>query len=743
MKTFTPLFKITHFATRTLILLALVLAGLSSYQSVQAGGLCYVDGSASGTNDGSSWTDAYTDLQSALGDVSCTEIWTAAGAYLPDGASPGDRTLSFVLPSGVAVYGGFAGTESMRSQRDLTANITILSGDISVSNVSLDNSYHVVDAGGADSTSVLDGFTITLGHADGSDPDNYGGGMYNHYGSPVLANLIFSDNYASTGGGGMYNVSTFPAPELTNVTFDNNSAGTFGGGMYNTSSSPTLTDVTFNGNHSSLSGGGMTNSVNAPTLTNVTFYNNSAATNGGAMSDTLSSPSMTNVTFSGNSAGTLGGGMYNTSSSNPVIYDGIFWDDGTEIYVSGDSTLTVTDSIIQGGCPTGGSCTNVIDSDPLLGLLQDNGGETETMALGPGSPAIDAGGVNSTCAADDQRGISRPQGSTCDIGAFEVKILIVTKTADTDDGTCDSDCSLREAINDADPGTVTFALSGTFTLGSALPHITSAITIDGSGYDVIMDGADTYRLFYVESTGDLTLDNVTLINGFDSSYGGALAVDQGMVTISDSTISGNNVSSGPGGAIAANNATVVISNSTLVDNHVSSASSGGAIYNLGAMTIVNSTLSDNSSGTGGAIGNGSILTVINSTFSGNSAASVGGGIFNQNSATLNLTNTILANSTSGVDCYNQPGDTIDTNSNNLIETNGPSGHMCGSPAVTADPKLDNLADNGGPTQTMALLVGSPAFYAGDDVACAAAPVNGLAPAWCDPTAGRALRHRCL
>ena len=108
----------------SVLLLARPLAVLAA-----SGPLCFVDAGASGGNSGDSWTDAYTDLQSALTDANCTEIWVAAGIYTPT-TNPSDQTATFHLVDGVGVYGGFAGTETARDQRDLDANLTILSGDI-------------------------------------------------------------------------------------------------------------------------------------------------------------------------------------------------------------------------------------------------------------------------------------------------------------------------------------------------------------------------------------------------------------------------------------------------------------------------------------------------------------------------------------------------------------------------------------------------------------------------------------
>ena len=98
----------------------LLLAALSFAMAVvplHAQSVVYVDRDATGTGDGSSWIDAHTDLQQALASTNSGEIWVAAGTYTP-ACSGGDRWISFELRSGVALYGGFAGFESLREQRD-------------------------------------------------------------------------------------------------------------------------------------------------------------------------------------------------------------------------------------------------------------------------------------------------------------------------------------------------------------------------------------------------------------------------------------------------------------------------------------------------------------------------------------------------------------------------------------------------------------------------------------------------
>ncbi|TAK35824.1 MAG: right-handed parallel beta-helix repeat-containing protein, partial [Saprospiraceae bacterium] len=259
----------------------------------------FVNDNAGGANNGTSWTNAFTDLQSALAAAaSGDEIWVAAGTYKPTSGT--DRTISFAMKAGVAIYGGFAGTETMLGDRNVAANVTTLSGDIGTANDNTDNSYHVVTSSGLTSTARLDGFTVTAGNANGSSPNNSGGGMYNTSSStPVVANCTFSGNSAADGGGGMYNAAA-SSPAVTNCSFSGNSASSIGGGMYNVFSSPAVANCTFSGNSASSIGGGMYNVFSSPALTNCTFSGNSAADAGGMYNDS-SSPALTNCSFSGNS----------------------------------------------------------------------------------------------------------------------------------------------------------------------------------------------------------------------------------------------------------------------------------------------------------------------------------------------------------------------------------------------------------------------------------------------------------
>jgi hypothetical protein len=155
-------------------------------------------------------------------------------------------------------------------------------------------------------------------------------------------------------------------------------------------------------------------------LTNVTFSGNSAWCGGGMANNNGSSPTLANVTFNANYVAGGGGGMYNLNS-NPQIRNTIFWGNtattaGAQIY-NDTSYPALSNSVVQGGCPAGSTCMDLLSTDPLLGALGNYGGFTQTIPILAGSSAINTGD-NVVCPATDQRGITRPQGA-CDIGAYE------------------------------------------------------------------------------------------------------------------------------------------------------------------------------------------------------------------------------------------------------------------------------------------------------------------------------------
>ncbi len=318
--------------------------------------IIYVDGGASGANNGSSWTDAYNYLQDALlfatyGD----EIRVAQGICKPDrGANqtPADRAATFQLLDGVTLKGGYAGLgQPDPDARDIALYVTILSGDLVGNDVDVDdlaalkdeptradNSYHVVTGSGTDETAVLDGFSIIAGNANTLDPWG-GAGMCNVLCSPSVANCTFYANAAAGFGGGMFNLDSNPS--LTNCDFVRN----YGAGIYNLDSGLTLTNCRFENNAGGHESGGMSNWNSKATLTDCTFGGNRASWAGAISNIWQSELMLADCVFSGNQA-SLYGAIQNETGSTADLVNCTFidnhaaWDAGA--ILNGGSGLTLT-----------------------------------------------------------------------------------------------------------------------------------------------------------------------------------------------------------------------------------------------------------------------------------------------------------------------------------------------------------------------------------------------------------------
>ncbi len=357
----------------------------------------YVNAAAKG-GDGTGWRTAYNDLQDALVDAQAlppAQIWIAAGTYKP---ASSDTLVSFELINDVAVYGGFAGTETALFERDTATNETILSGDLAgddalqactmdsecatvalgyrcveeqcirPQNIS-DNSDHVVVADGVDRTAVLDGVTITGGYAVSFDR---GGGLHIISGSPSISNCRFIRNVSSNIGGAMD--CTFGSdPFISDCYFEFNYAAQ-GGVSWNATSSITYTRCTFihnvarissNGrggatadafttasylncvfaSNSSLNGGAHYNSSGDVTFVNCLFHDNQADDNGAALFFN-GTTSLINTTVSRNAAGGLGGGAYVYDAGGALdITNSILW--GNIADSDGDAKGPFTDETAQ------------------------------------------------------------------------------------------------------------------------------------------------------------------------------------------------------------------------------------------------------------------------------------------------------------------------------------------------------------------------------------------------------------
>jgi CSLREA domain-containing protein len=418
--------------------------------------------------------------------------------------------------------------------------------------------------------------------------------------------------------------------------------------------------------------------------------------------------------------------------------------------------------------------------------------------------------------------------------------IVVNSLADTT-GPCATSgtgtCTLRDAMlyaeNVQGNDTVTFVVSGTITLGSALPPLQDTLTIDGTigGYQVTVDGANATNILVVKETGELALAGVTLTNalcdtanyqgygaivssgtlrvenvtftnnGYSSNNcdaGAAIRNSGGSATITGSTFTNNSALPSDGGAVAnTSNGTLSIQSSTFTSNYgrsgggVSSDSGtlnvtgstfsenttvsynngagiyvgggtanvsdstfsqnfgsyGGALYLAsGTLNVLASTISNNQGtlGGGGIYNDSGTLTVTNSTITGNNAHSAnGGGIYNLN-GTVYVVNSTITNNTSAYTVFDAGGiyndGTAVTLKNSIIANNSEYECLDHSGTLTADAHnlvtddscgnakqvnykklaLGPLQKNGGPTETIALGLGSVALGAGDDAVCAAA-----------------------
>lgn len=204
----------------------------------------YVKNTAGGQNTGTSWADAFTDLHLALNTSQAgDEIWVAEGLFMPDTGANRDR--SFVLKSGVKLFGGFSGSETNLAQRDLTAHQTILSGNIGNPDMAEDNSYTVLYLAYPDTSTLLDGLVLQDGYAQSDtafnqiSPVRSGGAVYvmaqNGKGQPTFRNCIFQNNYARDYGGAYFvnaQGSSGSTPLFYRCTFRQNTAGFRGGAIY-------------------------------------------------------------------------------------------------------------------------------------------------------------------------------------------------------------------------------------------------------------------------------------------------------------------------------------------------------------------------------------------------------------------------------------------------------------------------------------------------------------------------------
>ncbi|MHC4168668.1 MAG: right-handed parallel beta-helix repeat-containing protein, partial [Planctomycetota bacterium] len=346
---------------------------LSTLSIVAAAKTVYVDDDATGANNGTSWSDAYTFLQYALANATSSEkpveIHVAHGIYKPNQGSE-NRTTGFQLINGVTLSGGYAGvTGSDPNTRDVAEYETVLSGDINGDDIDVgnpsdlhdeptrsDNCSSVVVGSYTDQTAVLDGFTITGGRAKVrgwaiDHPTGFGGGMKNESGSPTVRNCIFVGNSAGVSGGGVGNINSNPT--FINCTFADNCAD-YGAGISSSPGLPIqdigiqLVGCVLKGNSASISGGGLIIRSGEATLTDCVFVGNSAS-QGGGMYCSSGNPKLTGCHFIGNNAQGTGGGLANRDEASATLIDCVFVDNLSDGWGGGLAGHNSIDNCIMSG----------------------------------------------------------------------------------------------------------------------------------------------------------------------------------------------------------------------------------------------------------------------------------------------------------------------------------------------------------------------------------------------------------
>ncbi|MFD2574318.1 choice-of-anchor Q domain-containing protein [Spirosoma soli] len=429
----------------------------------------YVTPTGAGQQTGADWNNALPgdQLQPQLANATEGQVFRLAGGlYKP--SQTGDRSISFIVPSGVQVFGGYAGSGPEPDARvnfvlPSQPSSTTLSGDIDNDNqLNQANTNNVVRFTKVSDQTHLDGVVITGGYATQtlSSPGAFasqvaGGGMYNDgylrgSSSPVIQNCLFILNYTSGKGGAVFNDGGLgiTRPTFTNCGFVRNTAAE-GGAIYNSGfwgiSSPSLTNCQFDFN-TAASGGSMYNfsegqqssyyGESNPVLINCSFTNNTASVKGGVMFtiaqgvNTGANPKLVNCTLKSNVAPTGGGGaFYNQATpfninyvylnAGPTLYNSILWNNGgQDAYVN-----------VQYKHPTGGSTgtgyTQLINCLDESALTISPFVSDQTLQLRPCSPAIDAGTnayyTTRSGPSTDLAGNPRffPSEGIIDIGAYE------------------------------------------------------------------------------------------------------------------------------------------------------------------------------------------------------------------------------------------------------------------------------------------------------------------------------------
>ena len=354
----------------------------------------YVDDTAPGGNNGTTWFNAYRYLQDALsaaapGDI----IRVAQGTYYPHLTTPPsvqDRFATFALINNVQLRGGYAGWGMPNPDlRDIQQYLSILSGDLDANDVVLDpndwqdrqllihatrqeNAYSVVTSTENDASAVLDGFVVTGGNANGPSDFPYayirGGGVFVYKGSPTIRRCTVMGNSAEDAGGAMCNYTADTT--ITDCNFVSNFCDNHGAGIYNTTAEPNIIDCEFQWNRAdrNAEGGGIYNESSNPLIEGCGFHENYGGFYGGAIMSVRSDPVVRDCLFVDNTSRTEGGAVRNSTMTYPLFEDCEFY---------GNSTTG------RGGAMVNYFSTPTLISCTFNGNMADNGGAVDSRSSEP------------------------------------------------------------------------------------------------------------------------------------------------------------------------------------------------------------------------------------------------------------------------------------------------------------------------------------------------------------------------
>ena len=361
----------------------------------------YVTQSGAGSMNGSSWANAYSASQLRTAIAAGPEVWVAAGTYyVTPAADPNNQGYILDIPSGLKFYGGFAGTETDISQRNIAANPTIISGDIGTPGVSSDNSAGLVNFNNVAAGTVMDGFVISDAY------NGYTSGAVRVNGSTlVISNCHIKNNFAYAGGGLSIGGSTVT---VDRCKFEGNFGGAGGGGIRLGASTVTVKNSIFLSNNGGDSGGGCFAGAGADIkFVNCLFNGNAAYNYSGSAIYTESTAilRLTNCTV----VKSLGLAAFGIAGQSAILENSIVWANN-----AGSGSITSgANSIIQGYGP-----------DPMFAGPDD-------FHLLPCSPAANTGDTALiTGYTTDLDGNPRDyNGFGVDMGAYELQDTSIRVTA--------------------------------------------------------------------------------------------------------------------------------------------------------------------------------------------------------------------------------------------------------------------------------------------------------------------------